>query len=107
MKRAMKVSGKQLSGRRHRVFHLAPGLLLVFKPRGHREAVHAHGHGQRLRVLRGVLRVAIGQRRCTLRPGSPPLSIAAGRSHETFAVRDTWVVAESRERSQRRPRLEP
>ncbi|HVO23411.1 MAG TPA: hypothetical protein VMW56_07265 [Candidatus Margulisiibacteriota bacterium] len=88
----------QLSTGRHRVFRLAPGLLLVFKRRGHREAVHAHAHRQRLRVLRGTLRVTIGLGTRTLRPGSSPLSIAAGRSHETLALCDTWLVAESSER---------
>jgi hypothetical protein len=102
----MKGPVQRLSTHRHRVYQLAPGLLLVFKPRGHREAVHAHAHRQRLRVLHGALRVRIGPRRCTLlRPGSRPLSIPAGRCHETFAVRDTWVVAESGEGSGRRRRL--
>ncbi len=101
----MKVIVQELSTRRHRVFRLVPGLLLVFKPRGHHEAAHAHVHRQRLRVLRGALRVRIGRRLCTLRPGSRPLSIPAGRSHETFAVRDTWVVAECGEQDGRHPRL--
>ena len=80
---------------------------MVFKPRGHRETVHTHAHGQRLRVLRGALRVRIGLRTRTLRPGSRPLTIAAGRSHETFALCDTWLVAESSEPSGRRLRLPP
>jgi hypothetical protein len=101
----MKGTVQLLSTRRHRVYQLAPGLLLVFKPRGHREAAHAHGHRQRLRVLRGALRVRVGMRTCTLRPSSRPLSIAAGRLHETFALRDTWVVAESSERKE--PGLRP
>ena len=97
----MKGIVQQLSTRRHRVFRLASGLLLVFKPRGHREAAHAHGQRQRLRVLRGALRVRIGLRTCTLRPGSRALSIAAGCAHETVAVRNTWLFAESGERRRR------
>jgi hypothetical protein len=102
----MKGTVQRLSVRRHRVYQLAPGLLVVFKPRGHREAVHIHPQRQRLRVLRGALRVSIGVgarlRTRTLRPRSRPLSIAAGRSHETLAVCDTWLVAESSEPGGRR-----
>lgn len=88
------MTAKHPSIQSHTVFELAPDLLLVFKPRGHREAVHAHAHRQRLRVLRGVLRVHLGTRSIMLRPGSRPLSIAPGRGHETLAVEDTWLVAE-------------
>jgi len=81
----MKGTVQQLSTQRHRVYQLAPGLLVIFKPRGHREVVHTHLHRQSLRVLRGALRVSFGAgarlRTCTLRPGGRPLSIAAGRSH--------------------------
>jgi quercetin dioxygenase-like cupin family protein len=101
----MKGPVQRLSTHRHRVYQLAPGLLLAFKPRGHREAAHTHAHRQRLRVLRGALRVRVGMRTCTLRPGSRPLSIAAGRLHETFALRDTWVVAEYSEPKEPRQRL--
>lgn len=78
----------------HAVWELAPGLLLVFKPRGHREAIHAHPHGQRLRVLRGALeiRTARGVRR--LAAGAPAVRIAAGRAHATRALADTWLIAE-------------
>jgi len=86
---------RPLRGARHAVYRLAPGLLLVFKPRGHREAEHAHPHRQRLRVLRGELVVRIGTRRITLEPGSRPLLLAAGREHDTVAVRDTWLIAEA------------
>jgi quercetin dioxygenase-like cupin family protein len=77
------------------VYQLAPGLLLVFKPRGHQEAPHVHPHPQRLHVLRGALVVQIGKRRVTLTPTSRRLTVRAGRAHETLALQDTWVVAES------------
>ena len=86
---------RDLSGRRHAVFRLAPGLLLIFKPHGHREPLHVHEHGQRLRVLRGALRVGLYGRQIILRPGSASLRIAAGRVHETVAVLDTWLLAEA------------
>ena len=81
--------------RRHAVYDLAPGLLLVFKPRGHREEAHRHPHRQRLRVLRGRLRVHAGREVVTLGPASDPLTVRAGRAHETLALDDTWLVVET------------
>jgi quercetin dioxygenase-like cupin family protein len=78
------------------VYRLAPDLLLVFKPRGHREATHDHSHGQRLQVLRGTLVVQIGNRRVTLTPTSRRLTLRAGRAHATRALCNTWLLAESR-----------
>ena len=52
---------RALPRRRHAVYRLAPDLLLVFKPRGHREAMHAHPYRQRLQVLRGSLAVEIDE----------------------------------------------
>ena len=84
---------------RHAVHRLAPGLLLVFKPRGHAEEPHVHAHRQTLRILRGALRVRTTRRTQVIRPSSAPLTLAAGRRHATEAIEDTWLVAES-------PRLE-
>jgi quercetin dioxygenase-like cupin family protein len=84
-----------LSTRGHAVFRLAPGLLLVFKPRGHREETHAHPYRQRLQVLRGQLIVRTEERAITLRPRSQPLLLEAGRVHGTFAAADTWLIAEA------------
>ena len=83
-----------LTTRAHAVFRLAPDLLLVFKPRGHREAAHVHPHRQRLRVLRGRLVVRATNRMITLEPGSRPLVLGAGRTHATQAATDTWLIAE-------------
>lgn len=83
---------------------LAPGLLLVFKPRGHRESEHAHPHRQRLRVLRGALLVRTARRAVTLDDPGAPLTLAAGRRHATEALADTWLVAEQ---AQARPRRRP
>ena len=80
--------------RRHSVFELAPGLLLVFKPRGHREAEHVHSHSQRLRVLRGRLEVRTARAVRELTPAARPLLIAAGRRLATRALADTWLIAE-------------
>ena len=88
------MTAKLLPTGRHTVFRLGPGLLLVFKPRGHHEGAHAHPNRQRLRVLRGWLVVHTLQRTYQLRATSAPLTLAAGRTHETRAVRDTWLVAE-------------
>ena len=84
-----------LVARRHAVFELAPGLLLVFKPRGHREDAHAHPHRQRLRVLRGALKVSVGRRTVALSAGSRPLTLATGRVHATLAAKDSWILAET------------
>ena len=84
-----------LSTSTHAVFRLAPDLLLIFKPRGHREAEHTHAHRQRLRVLRGHLVVRTRGGTVALRPTSRPLTLAAGRAHETLAMKDTWLLAES------------
>ena len=80
---------------RHAAYRLAPDLLLVFKPRGHREATHAHPYRQRLQVLRGTLVVHVGRRRVTLTPTGRHLTLRAGRVHDTLALRDTWVLAQS------------
>jgi quercetin dioxygenase-like cupin family protein len=85
---------KLIGLRRHAVFQLAPDLLLVFKPRGHREDAHGHPHRQRLRVLSGLLEVRTARQSTLLRANSPPLTLAAGRTHATVALRDTWLVAE-------------
>jgi quercetin dioxygenase-like cupin family protein len=85
---------RRLTTHAHAVYRLAPDLLLVFKPRGHREDTHAHPHRQRLRVLRGRLEVRAGGRRIIL-DGARPLTLAAGRSHSTRALADTWLTAES------------
>lgn len=77
------------------VYRLAPGLLLVFKPRGHREEQHAHPHRQRLRVLRGALLVSTARRAVTLDGASAPFTLAPGRRHATEALDDTWLVAET------------
>ncbi len=111
-----------LSTRKHAVFVLDPGLLLVFKPRGHHEDVHAHPHRQRLRVLRGKLLVRVGgcapaearraaprsvaqaRGKCDSLSGestimltaqSRPLTVTAGRAHATRAVEDCWLLAEA------------
>ena len=85
---------RTLPADRHALFRLAPDLLLVFKPRGHREDEHVHPHRQRLRVLRGKLLVRTSRRAITLRPASRPLTLAAARAHETIALEDTWLVVE-------------
>ena len=86
---------RALASSQHAIYRLAPDLLLVFKPRGHRETEHAHPYRQRLRVLRGRLVVRMGTRRMTLQPGGRPLLLAAGRAHDTVAVQDTWLLTES------------
>ena len=73
----------------------------MFKPRGHREAEHAHPHRQCLRVLRGALLVRTARRTLTLDGASGPLTLAAGRRHATEALDDTWLVAEAAPRSRR------
>lgn len=83
---------------RHAVHRLAPGLLLVFKPRGHAEEPHVHAYRQTLRILRGALRVRTARRTQVLRPTSAPLVLVGGRRHATEAIEDTWLVAESVQR---------
>jgi hypothetical protein len=46
-------------------------------------------------VLRGGLAVTIGARKVVLTPSSRPLMLRVGIAHETEALQDTWVVAES------------
>lgn len=84
---------RPLAAGRHVVYRIAPDLLLVFKPRGHREAEHVHPHAQRLRVLRGRLQVR-GLRLRELTPASRPYRQPAGRPHSTVALADTWLLAE-------------
>ena len=76
------------------MFELATDLLLVFKPRGHREPLHAHPHGQVLRVLRGCLVVEVGGKARRLGPGSSAFRVRAGGLHGTKAVEDTWLLVE-------------
>jgi quercetin dioxygenase-like cupin family protein len=84
----------QLPTERHRVYRLAPDLLLVFKPRGHREVAHSHSYAQRLRVLRGKLQVRRGRRTSVMQAGGRPITIASGSGHETVAVTATWLIVE-------------
>lgn len=84
-----------LSAEAHAVYRLGPGLLLVFKPRGHTEEPHAHAYRQTLRILRGALRVRTARGAQVIRPSSEPLTIVAGRRHATDALADTWLIAES------------
>jgi quercetin dioxygenase-like cupin family protein len=86
----------------HALYRLAPDLLLVFKPRGHREGEHAHAHRQRLRVLRGRLAVRTRRSEVVLDPASPVLSMPAGHWHATEALSDVWLIAESRPAAARR-----
>ena len=83
-----------LSSQGHALYELAGGLLLVFKPRGHREATHAHPYGQRLRVIRGQLRVEIGDASVFIDPESDGFVVGSGRLHGTEALEDTWLIAE-------------
>jgi quercetin dioxygenase-like cupin family protein len=78
----------------HTVYELGAGTLLVFKPFAHCEGVHAHPYRQRLRVLKGRLRVEIGRTRLLLDADSDPLELDAGQPHATEALEDTWLVAE-------------
>ena len=86
---------RSLPATRHAVYRLAPDLLLVFKPRGHREAEHAHPHRQRLRVLRGKLEVRIGRRCVTLQASNRAFDVPAECRHATVAVQNTWLLAQS------------
>ncbi|MBI3785787.1 MAG: hypothetical protein HY270_20530 [Deltaproteobacteria bacterium] len=95
----MPTNRRSLTPRRHAVFELAAGLLLVFKPQGHREAEHRHPYGQRLRVVRGALRVDTTKRSVVLRANSRPLTVVARRLHATRALHDTWLVVERIQRS--------
>jgi quercetin dioxygenase-like cupin family protein len=81
---------------RHAVYRLAPDLLLVFKPRGHRERPHAHPYPQRLHVLRGTLAVERGAR-IDVVAADGTVTIAANEPHATEARDDTWLLADSRE----------
>jgi hypothetical protein len=74
---------------------LADGLLLVFKPNGHREDEHAHAYAQRLRVLRGELEIVSARSTVVLGARSPARIVAAGCKHRTTALADTWLVAEA------------
>ena len=81
-----------LAARGHAVYELAPGLLLVFKPRGHREEEHAHPQGQRLSILAGRMIVRTPRKSEVLTARRAPFSIPAGRRHATEATADTWLV---------------
>jgi len=105
MRRAPEAPAPSLVTATHAVYRLAPDLLLVFKPRGHYEPPHAHPHYQRLRVLRGRLRVDSARGAVVLTPYSRAYALAPGRSHATHALADTWLIAEAFERppTRRRP----
>ena len=86
---------RPLPSDQHAIYELAPGLLLVFKPRGHSERVHTHSHTQRLRVIRGRLRVTTDDVVVTIDAASDPLTLAAQTAHATEALVDTWLIAET------------
>lgn len=85
---------RRLPAPRHSVWEIDAGLLLVFKPAGHREDVHAHPQGQRLRILRGRLELRTARRVRIVDPASGPVTVRAGQRHETNAATDCWLVAE-------------
>jgi len=78
----------------HSIYQLAAGLLLVFKPRGYREEEHTHTHAQRLRVLRGQLRVETKGEWVVLDSGDTSLTVASQQPHATEALEDTWLAVE-------------
>jgi quercetin dioxygenase-like cupin family protein len=80
--------------KRPRLHELAPGMLLVFKPRHHLERRHAHDYKQKIRLLRGKLELRLGGRRRLLGGGAPVATIPAGRPHRTRALEDTWLIVE-------------
>ncbi len=80
--------------RRHAIYRLTPRLLLVFKPRGHREAEHAHPQRQRLTVLSGRLELRLGTRTVLLGPRTRPVLLRARQPHTTVARAATWLVVE-------------
>ena len=85
----------RLTPRAHAVYELGDGLLLVFKPAGHVEPIHVHAHAQRLRIVRGQLRVELAATSVVLSAQSAPLLLAAGQPHATSAVEATWLIAET------------
>jgi hypothetical protein len=85
----------RLMPREHSVYDLDDGLLLVFKPAGHTEPVHAHAYAQRLRVLRGRLRVDAAATTVVLDSDTEELLLAAGQEHATTAMEATWLIAET------------
>ena len=87
--------GVRLRPGTHAVYELDDGLLLVFKPAGHAEPAHAHPNAQRLRVLRGRLRVDAAGRSVLLDARSGELAIAGGQEHATEALDATWLIAET------------
>ena len=91
-----------LAPRGHAVYELGPGLLLVFKPRGHREEKHAHAYAQRLDVLSGRLAVRIGDRSTVVTAKTGSFTIPAAREHATTARAATWLVAQRRPGKRRR-----
>lgn len=78
---------------RHRVWQIEEGLLLVFKPRGHREDEHEHPWSQEILLLSGRLRVDRPRGRTELHPDRRRLRIGRGVAHRTLALADTWIVA--------------
>jgi hypothetical protein len=89
-----RAAAKLLGDGAHRVYRLAPDLLLVFKPRGHCEEEHEHERAQRLRVLRGQLTVRMGRTTRVLKPGRATFTVPARRAHRTESGDDTWLVVE-------------
>jgi quercetin dioxygenase-like cupin family protein len=77
----------------HAVWELAPDLLLVHKPAGHREDPHTHPYALRLRVLRGRLLLEAEPHAMVLTAGETT-TVAANASHATIATAVTWLVAE-------------
>ncbi|MGH7820259.1 MAG: cupin domain-containing protein [Candidatus Binatia bacterium] len=80
--------------RRHAVYELGDGLLLVFKPKGHRERAHAHAYRQRLYVVCGRLEVRTAAKTVRVE-ARRALTLRAGFEHATRALDDTWLVVET------------
>lgn len=82
------------------IFELAPDRFLIFRPRDYHHRPHVHPHRYRFRVIKGLVEVRLDGRLTIARP-ERKVTLEPGKSCETRALEDSWLIVERDDRARR------